>query len=126
MPLNRRNFIAGVGAIAGVGMMTPQLSKTSLAAAPVAKGQVPGVYRTKVGAVQVTSIFDGGMEMGAGIVLEPEMSEINRLKKKAFIQSDHIPGYLNTFVVNTGGKLVLIDTGAADYGPGTGHLLENL
>lgn len=126
MPLNRRNFIAGIGAVAGVGMMNPSLSNVAMAAAPKAKGQVPGVYRTKVGGVQVTSIFDGGMEMGAGIVLDPKMSEINQLKRKAFIQTDHIPGYLNTFVVNTGSKLVLIDTGGADYGPGTGHLLENL
>ncbi len=126
MPLNRRNFIAGIGAAAGVGIMTPTLNNVSHAAAPVAKGQVPGVYRTKVGDIQVTSIFDGAMEMGAGIVLDPKNSEINALKKKAFIQSDHIPGYLNTFVVNTGNKLVLIDTGAGDYAPGTGNLLANL
>lgn len=118
--------MAGVGASVGVGFMAPHLIGTAQAAAPAASGQVPGVYRTKVGGIQVTSIFDGGMAMGAGIVLKPQTSEINRLKKKAFINSDGIPGYLNTFVVNAGGKLVLIDTGAADYGPGTGHLLENL
>ena len=126
MTLDRRRFMAGIGAAAGVSIMAPHLINSAEASAPKATGQVPGIYRTKVGDIQVTSIFDGGMEMGAGILLKPETSEINRLKKKAFIATDHIPGYLNTFVVNTGNKLVLIDTGAADYGPGTGHLLENL
>ncbi len=101
--------------------MTP-----ALAAAPKAGHQVPGVYRTKVGDIEVTSIFDGAMQMGSGIVINPDDKEINLLKNKAFIKNDGVPGYLNTFLVNTGKKLVLIDTGAMNYTPTTGNLIPNL
>lgn len=125
MAFDRRLFMKGVAATAGASVLAPHIPSVEAAAAKP-DGQVPGIYRTKIGDIQVTSIFDGGMQMGPSIVLQPDEQEINRLKDKAFIRKDYIPGYLNTFVVKTGSKLILIDTGAGDYAPGTGHLIENL
>lgn len=125
MAFERRLFMKGVAATAGASLLTPHIP-TAEAATAKPTGQVPGIYRTKVGDIQVTSIFDGGMQMGSGILLKPDEEEVNRLKDKSFIKEDYIPGYLNTFVVNTGSKLILIDTGAGDYAPTTGNLVQNL
>lgn len=118
--------MAGIGAGIGVSAMISKIGTAKAAASQVSTGQVPGIYRTKVGKTEVASIFDGGMQMGEKIIINPNSSEVNRLKNKAFIQDEGIPGYLNTFVINTGSKLILVDTGASDYAPTTGRLIENL
>lgn len=125
MAFDRRLFMKGVAAAAGASVLAPHIP-TAVAAAPKPEGQVPGIYRTKIGTTQVTSIFDGSMQMGPGIIIQPDEKEVKRLKDKAFISEDYIPGYLNTFVVNTGSKLILIDTGGGDFVPTTGNLLQNL
>lgn len=131
MAFNRRNFIKSIAAGAATSLATSYLGlKTGFAAEKDKKmpqqGQVPGIYRTKIGDIEVTSIFDGGMEMGPAIVLNADENEINRLKDKAFIKEPHIPGYLNSFVVRSGGKLSLIDTGFGKGAAGTGNLIANL
>jgi len=128
MAFDRRLFMKTVAATAGASLLAPHIPSAQ-AATPesgVAGGQVAGVYRTKVGDLQVTSIFDGWMEMTDDILLTKNPVEAKRLKEKAFLSPDAKPGYLNTFLIHAGEKLILVDTGARDYGPGTGQLLTNL
>lgn len=132
MSFDRRNFIktAVAGTVAGLassylGVKEAKAEEGSLKMARCT-GQVPGIYRTKIRDIYVASIFDGGMEMGPAIILDPDEAEINRLKDKEFIKEPYIPGYLNTFVVSSGGKLRLIDTGFGKGSNTTGQLLANL
>jgi glyoxylase-like metal-dependent hydrolase (beta-lactamase superfamily II) len=56
--------------------------------------------------------------------VKPE--DLDKALARAFLKSP-VEASVNGFLVNTGTKLVLIDTGAgAYYGPTVGHLLENL
>lgn len=132
MSFDRRNFIktAAFGTIAGlaasyIGVKSAQAAEGEPGTTECT-GQVPGIYRTKLRDIAVTSIFDGGMQMGPAIILEPDEAEINRLKEKEFIKESYIPGYLNTFVVSSSGNLTLIDTGFGKGASSTGNLLNNL
>ena len=132
MSFNRRNFIKTAMAGTILGLTTSYLGNKEAKADEGSlkmkrfAGQVPGIYRTKLRDIEVTSIFDGGMEMGPAIILDPNVAEINRLKEKAFIKESYIPGYLNTFVVQAGDKLTLIDTGFGKGASNTGNLVANL
>lgn len=131
MGFDRRNFIKTVMAGTAAGMAANFFGIKGVVAADKGESmnhqeQVPGIYRTKIGDIELTSIFDGGMEMGPAIVLNADEKEIKRMKDKAFIQESYIPGYLNSFVVKARGKLILIDTGYGKGAGATGQLLKNL
>ncbi len=104
------------------------------AAAPFATAQAPGWYRLALGRVEVTALLDGTHPFPAREVLtrgtqslagaEPGLAD--RLLAAAYLTAP-VEGSINAFLVNTGKKLVLIDSGAgALYGKDGGHLLANL
>ena len=99
---------------------------------PMANEQIPAAYRFKLGGFECTAVSDGPLRLGEanaelfkGITQEriDEVFGANFLDKNNFVVDQ------NALVVNTGDKLVLIDTGMGFrkiYGPRTGHLLANL
>jgi glyoxylase-like metal-dependent hydrolase (beta-lactamase superfamily II) len=97
------------------------------AAAPPAKTQAPGFYRMALGDFEVTAISDGVIALHVGELLtDTTPQRVAQLLKQAYLQ-DPVPTSVNAFVVNTGGKLVMIDSGAgALFGPTVGKLVENL
>ncbi len=127
MGFHRRNFLKTVVIGAGVAAALPYL-KASAKTVTKSHGQVPGLYRTRVGqSTFVTTVFDGGMEFNPEIILTDDKTELEKLKKAAFYpKGDKIPAFLNGFLVENAGKTTLIDTGAANYGSGTGHIFDNL
>ena len=102
-------------------------SVASHAAAPFHDVQVPGFYRTKVGALEVTTILDGTSTFDAQW-LKAEPAALQPLTAKQFQQSDKIAGTVAAFLINTGKQLILVDTGAGGFwgGPALGHLSESL
>lgn len=97
------------------------------AAAPIVKGQAPGYYRMMLGDFEITALSDGT----AGLPVEKLLTRTTAAKvKKALARSylkDPVETSVNGFLVNTGSKLVLIDTGAANlFGPTLGNLVANL
>lgn len=110
MEISRRDALTGAAAIAAA----PLLAATSVrAAAPVADKQAPSFYRYKVGDIQVTVVSDGRFTfpLEDTFITNAKKEEVNAALEKAFVPRDVMTIYFAPLVINTGGKLVVIDTG---------------
>ena len=100
---------------------------TAHAAAPMVKTQAPGYYRAMLGDFEVTALSDGTVKLPVDKLLK----NISAFDLKKALTYHHLSVPLETsvngFLINTGDKLVLIDTGAGTlFGPTLGKLLSNL
>jgi glyoxylase-like metal-dependent hydrolase (beta-lactamase superfamily II) len=114
MELTRRRALAGAAVLAA----SPLLRGTpAVAAAPLADKQAPSFYRYKVGDAQVNAISDGvnTFPLGDSFVSNAKKDEVNAALEKAFLPKDKMSIHFAPLVINTGGKLVVVDTG---NGPG--------
>jgi glyoxylase-like metal-dependent hydrolase (beta-lactamase superfamily II) len=99
---------------------------SSFAAAPIAKKQAPAFYRLMLGDFEVTALSDGSNMLAATKLLHGDLTQIEGALKRDFL-GDVVETSHNSFLVNTGSKLVLIDAGAGSLlGPSAGQLLSNL
>ena len=89
------------------------------AAAPLNGKQAPSFYRLKVGEFEVTVVNDGAraIPLPATFVRNVGNEQVLAAAEAAYMPKGSIVAPFNPMVVNTGAKLVLIDTG---YGPGLG------
>jgi glyoxylase-like metal-dependent hydrolase (beta-lactamase superfamily II) len=110
MELTRRHALAGAAAAAASPLLKTSAAK---AAAPLADKQAPSFYRYKVGEVQVNVVSDGvnTFPLGDTFVLNAKKDEVNAALEKAFLPKDKVSVHFSPLVINTGGKLVVIDTG---------------
>jgi glyoxylase-like metal-dependent hydrolase (beta-lactamase superfamily II) len=127
--IDRRNFMIGSGIVAGGMLLKPALEITGAQAAPSQGTQVPGYYRAKVGSYQVTALLDGTSEFSddlfTGVGGKPD--DIKAAKERNFFDpAKGFPGFVNGFLINTGTRLVLVDTGARGAMPNAGNLLNVL
>ena len=97
------------------------------AAAPPIAGQAPSFYRYRVGDMQVTAIHDGLAFRGLdGFVPNAPPAALQQALTDAGLPTDKFPISFTTLAINTGGKLVLIDTGNGDLGaPTSGTWMAN-
>jgi glyoxylase-like metal-dependent hydrolase (beta-lactamase superfamily II) len=101
----------------------------SLAAAPMIGTQAPGFFRFKVGDFEVTSLHDGTAtgEFDPKRFPNAKPEEVLALMESQYMPTKPVMNSFNTIVVNTGSKLVLIDSGFANNGaPTTGRMGANL
>ena len=98
------------------------------AAAPQLKAQSPGYYRMMVGDIEVTALNDGNFMMPVADVLTNIKPETLAAALKAnYLPPKIVPTSVNGFLVNTGAKLVLVDSGAGKlFGPTLGGLQASL
>jgi glyoxylase-like metal-dependent hydrolase (beta-lactamase superfamily II) len=116
-------------------------STVSFAAAPQARTQAPGFYRVMLGSFEITALLDGTHPFPDAAVLTKVRPGAGTERSKLFdddpgeanalLAASHLTvpteGSINAFLVNTGTKLILIDSGAGTlYGACCGHLIENL
>ena len=96
------------------------------AAAPMVKTQAPGFYRFMVGSFEVTAISDGTVKLPMDKLLAQKPGVAAAALKRSYLEGT-VETSLNSYLVNTGTKLVLIDTGAAGlFGPTLGNFQANL
>jgi glyoxylase-like metal-dependent hydrolase (beta-lactamase superfamily II) len=114
---------------------------SAFAAAPQVQAQAPGFYRIMLGSFEVTALLDGTHPFPDAAVLmgpkpgtpsersnlfDDKPQEANTLLAAADLKAP-TEGSINAFLINTGTKLILIDSGAGTlYGACCGHLIENL
>lgn len=127
--LSRRSVLgaaAGAGAIAAAGGLT-LIPAPAAAAAPLAGAPLAGALRYKIGEIEVTALLDGYLDVTSEVVVGYEAAEGERLRDKAMIEKDSLRLPVNAFLINTGERLVLVDTGSADaMGPTMGRLPKAL
>jgi glyoxylase-like metal-dependent hydrolase (beta-lactamase superfamily II) len=89
-------------------------------------GQAPGYYRLALGTFQVVALSDGTIDLPVDQLLKQPPEKTRAALKRDFIA---LPAEtsVNAFLIDTGTKLVLVDTGAgALFGPTLGRLVESL
>jgi glyoxylase-like metal-dependent hydrolase (beta-lactamase superfamily II) len=97
------------------------------AAAPMVKTQAPGYYRMMLGDFEVTALSDGTLGLPVSKLLTNTTPEkIKKALARADL-TDPLETSVTAYLINTGDKLVMIDTGAGVlFGPTLGTLLANL
>jgi glyoxylase-like metal-dependent hydrolase (beta-lactamase superfamily II) len=95
-------------------------------ATPFAGAQAPGIYRLKVGAFEVTVLSDGNLPFEAHL-FSGDPARAQKLLADAFVPKERPTTSVNAWLINTGGKLILVDAGASShFGPTLGRLPHNL
>lgn len=124
--INRRRVM--LSAAAGISAFGLSGCGAPLAATPAANARNAGYYRFRVGDIQATVLSDGLLSgppnVYAGDAPEAELREVLR---RAFLPTDAMTLNLNTLLIETGGRRILIEAGAAQtMGPNGGRLFDNL
>ncbi|KVO63435.1 MBL fold metallo-hydrolase [Burkholderia ubonensis] len=102
-------------------------ASAAFAQAHVGGGQPPGYYRQQVGAFEVVVLSDGTHPFPIDTVFRGvSKDEIKRDLDREFLEPP-VQGSINAFLVDTGSKRILIDSGAGVlYGACCGKLIDNL
>jgi len=102
------------------------VSGAALAAAPQVKTQAPGWYRMMLGDFEVTALSDGTLPLPVDKLLNEPAAKTAKALARSY-QKAPVETSFNSYLINTGDKLVLVDTGAAGlFGPTLGNMLANL
>ena len=113
MPILRRALLGSLA--------TLPFAQGASAAAPPQAGQAPSFFRYRVGDLQVTAVHDGlAYRDIPGFIGNASDDAVRQALADAFMPTDKVPITFTTLVINTGSRLVLIDTGNGDLAPPTG------
>lgn len=134
-----RLIAAATIATATVATLTMTMATSALAAAPMVGTQAPGFYRMMLGKFEITVLSDGThpfpvhkvltqVDGNKGVVpldqVAPGEADARLAESRLAVP---VQGSINAFLINTGAKLILIDSGAGSlYGDCCGHLIDNL
>jgi glyoxylase-like metal-dependent hydrolase (beta-lactamase superfamily II) len=114
--LTRRDVFAGAAAATAAATIAPLSIKPALAAAPQAGKQANGWYRYKVGSFEVTVVTDGKnqFKLPDTFVINAKKDDVNTALASAYLEKDMITIPYSPIVINTGSKLVVMDTGTGE------------
>ena len=127
--LNRRTVLAGATALTATALAPAIVPTPAHAAAPAAGKQAPGFYRYKVGDYEITAINDGVWlpDLAPGLFKNFSVENAQKALADQFQRTDKMVVPFTPLMVNTGSKLILIDTGTAGmFVPTAASFLANL
>jgi glyoxylase-like metal-dependent hydrolase (beta-lactamase superfamily II) len=122
--VTRRNLLAGSTAAALAASGGP-----ASAVAPPAAKPTPGIYRYRIGEFELTALYDGiwYRPITKEFIRNAPFAEVEHALDAAFMPHDKLATPFTTLIVNTGKKLVLIDTGTGgQISPTAGMIVDNL
>jgi glyoxylase-like metal-dependent hydrolase (beta-lactamase superfamily II) len=123
--LTRRSFLTGSALAAGCSTLAWPVG----AAAPLSNAQGPSVYRYRLGDYQLTALYDGTwfLPIDGKFVRNARVADVNKALADAFLAPRVLPISFTALLVNTGAKLILIDTGTGgQIADSAGSMLANL
>ncbi|WP_299959531.1 MBL fold metallo-hydrolase [uncultured Roseobacter sp.] len=124
---NRRLFLSGAAGAALGGAALTTLSIPAHAKTPLVGAQVTRAYRRKLGKYEITVLSDGYVDLPHQIWANVSPEDADGYLKKAFQPEGSIRNGVNAYLINTGEKLILVDSGARDlFGPNLGLFPNNL
>jgi glyoxylase-like metal-dependent hydrolase (beta-lactamase superfamily II) len=114
--LTRRGMLSGAAGAAVATALAPLIDRRAFAAAPVDTKQAPGVYRYKVGDFEISVVTDGAatFPLPEKFVQNHPKADVQAALAAYYQPTETVTIPFNPIVINTGAKLVLVDTG---YGP---------
>ncbi len=127
MSMDRRSFFGLTAAAVAAGSANLSTSGVAEAKAPFAGTQNAGFYRYKIGDIEATAITDGfGERPLEGFIKNAELADVKAVLAQSAMPQDKLRIPFTTTVLNTGGKLVMIDAGNGNSGaPTTGQWMAN-
>ncbi|MBU1211583.1 MAG: MBL fold metallo-hydrolase [Alphaproteobacteria bacterium] len=130
-PSRREALALAGGAVASVAGSTLLSPRDAVAKAPFSAAKPDAFQSFKHGDMQISVVSDGYLAFGDGrkLMIGPTIEEMGRQLEANFLAPDNMVLEENITVVNTGSKLVIIDTGMGAskmFGDTTGRLPNNL
>lgn len=125
MSIDRRTFLTAATGLAAASVAPA----AALAAAPPVGKPTAGAYRYKVGDYEITAIHDGinNLKLTEGFVKNAKLADVQGALKDAYMSPETLPITFTALIVNTGSKLILVDTGLGGLGgPTNGQLVPNM
>jgi glyoxylase-like metal-dependent hydrolase (beta-lactamase superfamily II) len=94
--------------------------------AAVPAGQIPGVYRRRIGDIVVTAISDGYLDGAYEFMRDITPQDAERILKDSFRPAPPRIS-INCFVIHSAGRTALVETGSGNsMGPTLGKMPQNL
>jgi glyoxylase-like metal-dependent hydrolase (beta-lactamase superfamily II) len=120
--LSRSATLAALLSVSG-GLFT----SPAQAAAPLVKTQAPGFYRMMLGDFEVTALSDGTLPLP----VEKLLTNVRPGRVEALLATEYLTSpvetSINAYLINTGSKLFLVDTGAGELlRPSAGQLVTSI
>ncbi len=103
-------------------------AETPAAPVPMQIKQAPGYYRMQLGNYEITAIYDGYVMIEKQVLTGKSAEAIDQQLSTYVVNSDKgLQTAVNTYLINTGNGLILLDTGAGScFGNTLGHIENNM
>src|SRR5215216_2379841 len=110
--LTRRTILTGAAAATTIAAVR----QPALAAAPPTGKQAPGFYRYKLGEYEITVVTDGvnRFKLPDNFVTNVKREDVNAALAAAYLEPDMMAVPYSPIVVNTGSRLIVIDTSTGE------------
>lgn len=126
--VNRRSVLAGATALTAAALTSSGITMPAHAAAPL-NGKQGGFFRFKLGSFEITAISDGIWlrDLDANFVRNAPLADVQKVLADAYAPAGKIPIPFTPLIVNTGSRLVALDTGTGGrLAPTSGSYMDGL
>src|ERR1700730_1846805 len=126
--LDRRMLLRAGSAAVGAAALAPTAAPALAHAPQAGKRAQPSFYRFRLGTIEITVVSDGTLAFPAETLWGDRAEDARGLLTSTFQPSSPVGMQINTILVNTGDKLVLIDAGCGvdKFQKTTGGVIGNL